>query len=157
MRVGECRQNLVNRDEEIVQLKLALEASKQESLAKDGIIADKKESMHKISQDFQIKRRENNEMLAVQRAANTQTAVDAMKKVAESTKLRDAAVAAAAEAKDEAAAQVLLTIGDRDAKISEALADNKRSLQAERQYRQQRTNEVKAKVHSKLFSERVVH
>ena len=45
IRVGECHHILVDRDDEIAQLKQAMEASKQESLAKDAIIAERKESM----------------------------------------------------------------------------------------------------------------
>mmetsp|Transcript_4983 Transcript_4983/g.11381 ORF Transcript_4983/g.11381 Transcript_4983/m.11381 type:complete len:264 (-) Transcript_4983:1404-2195(-) len=154
MRVGECRHNLVDRDDEIAQLKQALEASKQESLAKDAIIAERKECMHRMSQDLHGSRRECNLMLAEQREVNSRVAVAAEKQVVASRRDRDAVVA---QTKDEAAAQVLLSINDHDSKVAEALLDKKRILKAERLYCQERRNETAAKLNSKIFTERVVH
>lgn len=153
MRVAECRLNLVDRDDEIVQLKLALEASKEESLAKDAIIAKRKESTQQMSKDLQVRRRECNLMLAEQREANTRVAEDAEEKVVASRRDRDAVVA---EAKDAAAAQVLLSISDRNSKVTEALLDKKRVLQAERVYCKERRKEATDKVKSQLFAERVM-
>ena len=53
MRVAECRCTLLDRDNEIERLKLALEASQQESLSKDTTIANRKVSMQKMSKEAQ--------------------------------------------------------------------------------------------------------
>ena len=100
IRVGECRHILVDRDDEIARLKQALEASKQESLAKDAIIAERKESMHLLSQDLQVRRRECNIMLSEQREVNSRVADEAEKQVVASRRDRDAVVA---RTKDDAA------------------------------------------------------
>ena len=161
MRVEDCRLKLVDKDDEIAkrnkeieQLKLALEATKKEHQAKDADIAERREAMEKMSKDLQASRRACNLMLADQRELNTQVAEDAKKKVAASKRDQDTVVA---QAKDEAAALVLLSISDRDSKIAKALLDKKRVIQAKRQYCQERRNETTAKVNSKLFAEIVVH
>jgi len=152
MRVAECRRTLLDRDNEIQRLKLALDASQQESLSKDRIISERKASMHKMSKEAQTSRRECNLLLAEQREANILEAEEADKKVAAAKRDRDSKVS---KSKNEAAAQVLLSIRDRDSKIEEALLDKRRVLQAERQYCHDRRKETTAKVNSKLFDERV--
>ena len=154
MRVAECRLNLLDRDDEIEQLKLALKASQQESLSKDATIAEKKASMQKMSKEAQASRREWNLLLAEQREANTLTAEEAEKKVAAARRDQASIVS---KAKDDAAAQVLISIRDRDSKIAEAVLDKKRVLHAEREYCQDRRKESTAKVMLKLFAERVNH
>ena len=64
MRVAECRRTLLDRDNEIERLKLALEASQQESLSKDRTISERKASMQKMSKEAQASRRECNLLLA---------------------------------------------------------------------------------------------
>ena len=139
MRVGECRLKLVDRDEEITQLKLALEASKNE---KDASIAERREALAKMSKDLQASRRECNLMLADQRELNTQVAKDAKNKVAASRRNRDTVVA---KAKDDTEAQVSLSVSDQDSKIAKAISDKKRVLQAERQYCKERRKEATSK------------
>jgi len=152
MRVAECRRTLLDGDNEIQLLKLALDASQQESLSKDRIISERKASMHKMSKEAQRNQRECNRLLAEQREANILEAEEADKKVAAAKRDRDSKVS---KSKNKAAAQVLLSIRDRDSKIEEALLDKRRVLQAERQYCHDRRKETTAKVNSKLFDERV--
>ena len=72
---------MLDRDNEIERLKLALKASQQESLSKDTTIAERKVSMQKTSKEAQASRRECNLLLAEQREANTLAAEEANKKV----------------------------------------------------------------------------
>ena len=79
MRVEECRLKLVDKDdeiakrnEEIEQLKFALEATKKENQAKDAYLSERREAMEKMSKDLQASRHEYNLMLADQRELNTQ-------------------------------------------------------------------------------------
>ena len=64
MRVAECCLNLLDRDNEIERLKLALEVSQQESFSKDATIDEKKASMQKMSKEAQATRREWDLLLA---------------------------------------------------------------------------------------------
>ena len=82
MRVAKCRLNLLDRDNEIERLKLALEVSQQESFSKDATIDEKKASVQKMSKEAQATCHEWNLLLAEQREANTRPAEEAEKKVA---------------------------------------------------------------------------
>ena len=49
MRVAECRLNLLDKDNEIERLKLALKVSQQESFSRNATIDEKKATLQKMS------------------------------------------------------------------------------------------------------------
>ena len=150
MRVMECRANLVekdatisDRDATISRLMQELEAANHGSISKDQIINERKAATHQMSQDLQKSRRECNDMLADQRAANEVVMDDSQKKVRSICRDCESTVANFQQQADEK-----ITIAEQARDI--AVADAKKCVLAERKFCQERCTETTTKVNEKL-------